>query len=174
MWIAIAVVIGLFSGITIYALEVVNLSNYLSWIPLIKWSLYIGLPISVLVSWLFHRSNAWVKPMVYRMMFFFGITILAFVPLVLHLLNTKLPSPSRQSLKTEILRVNGHQMRRFGVLEDEKQQQFDYYILLLNTEAGPVKYRVKEWSESFERDDLILHLEKGFLGIPYLRLNHEN
>lgn len=173
MWIAIAIVFFVLLGITIYALEFVQLSNYISWIPLMKWSLYTGLPLSLLVAWLFHRSNAWEKPMVYRMMFFFGVTVLVFTPLVLHLLNTKLPSPSSNALQTEILRVNGHQMRRFGVLKDEKQQQFDYYVLLLETDSGMFEYRMKEWSDAFEQQNLILHIENGFLGIPYLRLDHE-
>ncbi len=174
MWIAVAIVSGLFLGIVVYALEFTHLSNYISWIPLLKWSLYTGLPISVLVAWLFHRSNAWVQPMVYRMMFFFGAVILAFTPLVLHLLNTKFLSSSSRVFQAEITRVNGHQMRRFGVLEDEKQRQFDYYVLLLKTKAGPFEYRVKRWSEALEQKDLLLHIENGFLGIPYLRLEYES
>ncbi|HKK87895.1 MAG TPA: hypothetical protein VJ917_03535 [Saprospiraceae bacterium] len=173
MWIAIAIVFFVLLGITVYAFEFVQLSNYVSWIPLIKWSLYTGLPLSLFVAWLFHRSNAWVKPMVYRMMFFFGAVTLAFVPLVIHLLNTKLPSSSSHVVPAEILRVNGHQMRRFGILEDEQQQQFDYYVLLLETNVGVLEYRSKGWSEAFEQNDLVLHIENGFLGIPYLRLNHE-
>lgn len=173
MWIAVAIVFGLFLGITVYALEFVHLSNYISWIPLIKWSLYAGLPVSMIVVWLFHRSNAWVKPMVYRMMFFFGFTVLIFMPLVLHLLNTKLPSNKTVIMDVDIIQVNGHQMRRFGVLEEEEKQQFDYYILLLETEAGLLEYRVKKWSEKLEQEDLMLYVENGFIGIPYLRLKHE-
>lgn len=160
----------MFGGIILYALEFVNLSNYLSWIPLIKWSLYLGLPVSFLVATQFFRSNHWVKPMVYRMMFFFALVILSFMPLCIHLANFYLPSRSTEDMEVLLQRVNGHQMNRFGMLEEQKKQSFDYYILEFESQEGTYKFRMDHWIKNEQIDSHILEIRKGFLGIPYLHL----